>query len=486
MTDTDARRPVSPEQQAINDLVAKKVAGRPGPSYREILQSDGYPVPEYLDLSWQDLGNENIPIERYLSPEWAKLERDRLWRRVWQMACREEDIPKPGDHIIYTIVEDSFLITRTRDGSIKALQNTCLHRGRLLRTRDGRVPEFRCPFHGLTWDLDGELKDLPCEWDFQHLDKAKLSLPQAKVDTWGGYVFINMDPHCAPLEEHLEVLPEHFKITGYESRVKTAHVAQVMPCNWKVAQEAFMEAWHLLQTHPQSAPSAGDITTQVDLYGDNVARTLTPVGVASPGLRDLDEQDIYDNYVEGRSFYEERLGVQDTKDFKKQDMDTTLPPGMTARQKITEELRRNIGTTLNADFSDTPPYFLLDALEYFVFPNFFPWSQAQTNQVYRFRPNGLDPDSCIAEVMFLTPVPEGAERPKPAKVHWLQPGEDWADAKDLGRLSSTINQDTLNVPEIQKGLKALARTQDSIPLASYQESRIRHFHHTLTKWIDKD
>ena len=483
---SDIRDARSPEQQAIDDLVARKTAGRPGPSYREILESDGYPVPEYLELSWQDLGNENIPIERYISPEWAKLEVEKVWRRVWQMACREEDIPNPGDHIIYQIVNDSFLITRTRDGSIKALQNACLHRGRLLRTRDGRVPEFRCPFHGLTWDLDGALKDLPSEWDFAHLDKTKMCLPEAKVGTWGGYVFINMDPGCASLEEHLEILPEHFKIAAYERRVKTAHVAQISPCNWKVAQEAFMEAWHLTQTHPQSAPSAGDVNSQVDIYGENVDRLVSAVGVASPNLSGLDEQDIYDNFIEGRTFYEERLGVQGTKDIKRGDVDSHLPDGMTARQKITGEVRRTIGAALNADLSDTPPYHLFDSLLYGVFPNFFPWSQAQTNQVYRFRPNGLDPDSCIMEVMFLTPVPEGAERPKPAKIRWLEPGEDWVDAKDLGRLSSIINQDTLNLPEIQKGLKVLSRTQDSIPLASYQESRIRHFHHTLTKWMEKD
>ena len=59
-------------------------------------------------------------------------------------------------------------------------------------------------------------------------------------------------------------------------------------------------------------------------------------------------------------------------------------------------------------------------------------------------------------------------------------------ALPLGRLSAIINQDTMNIPAIQKGLKVLSRTQDSIPLASYQESRIRHFHHTLTKWMEKD
>jgi len=485
MTEIEARA-VTPEQKAIDELVARKVAGRPGPSYRDILEADGYPVPEFLDLSWQDLGDENVPIERYLSVEFAQLEVETLWRRVWQMVCREEDIPKPGDHVVYDIVDDSFLITRAKDGSIKALQNACLHRGRRLRGRDGRVPEFRCPFHGLTWTLEGDLSDLPSEWDFEHLDKTKMCLPQAKVGTWGGYVFINMDPDCESLEEHLGVVPDHFKEIAYENRVKTAHVAQVVPCNWKVAQEAFMEAWHLTQTHPQAAPSAGDVTTQIDLYGDHVSRTLTPVGVASPNLLGLEEQDIYENYLDGRTFYQERLGATGTKDLQKGQADANLPAGMSARGKITEEIRRTVGPALNEDLSDVPPYLLVDALEYFVFPNFFPWVQAQTNQVYRFRPNGLDPDSSIMEIMYLTPIPEGVERPKPAKVRWLEPGEDWADVSDLGRLASIVNQDTLNIPEVQKGLKVLARTQDSIPMASYQESRIRHFHHTLTKWIEKD
>jgi len=338
----------------------------------------------------------------------------------------------------------------------------------------------------LTWTLEGDLSDLPSEWDFEHLDKTKMCLPQAKVGTWGGYVFINMDPDCESLEEHLGVVPDHFKEIAYENRVKTAHVAQVVPCNWKVAQEAFMEAWHLTQTHPQAAPSAGDVTTQIDLYGDHVSRTLTPVGVASPNLLGLEEQDIYENYLDGRTFYQERLGATGTKDLQKGQADANLPAGMSARGKITEEIRRTVGPALNEDLSDVPPYLLVDALEYFVFPNFFPWVQAQTNQVYRFRPNGLDPDSSIMEIMYLTPIPEGVERPKPAKVRWLEPGEDWADVSDLGRLASIVNQDTLNIPEVQKGLKVLARTQDSIPMASYQESRIRHFHHTLTKWIEKD
>jgi nitrite reductase/ring-hydroxylating ferredoxin subunit len=478
-----ADRKGTPTPDEMEALVAAVTKNRPGPSYQDVLAGDGGAIPEYLRPSWRDLGNDDIPIERYLSPEFAKVEVEKLWRRVWQMVCREEEIPEPGDHIVYKIVNDSFIIVRNADGTIKALQNACLHRGRTLRTRDGRVPEFRCPFHGLTWDLNGGLKDLPCAWDFEHVDKEKFSLPEAKVGTWGGWVFINMDPDCESLESHLAPVPEHFKRASYETRYKSAHVAQVMACNWKVALEAFIEAWHLTQTHPQSAPSAGDITTQYDLFGDNVSRTLTPVGVASPSLDGLDEQDIYDNYLLGRTFYEERLGVAGSKDLKRSAVDEELPEGATAREVIVETIRTSIGPAMGMDLTQTPAYELIDALEYFVFPNFFPWDQAQTNQVYRFRPNGEDPDSCIAEVMYLTPVPDGQERPKPAPIHWLKPEDDWLEAPELGRLTSTINQDRVNLPHIQTGLKTLARTKPGITLATYQESRIRQFHHTLMKWI---
>lgn len=482
---TDVQHTGTPAtQEKTEALVVAVTKNRPGPSYQDILARDGQPIPDYLRPSWRDMGNADIPVERYLSREFAQLETERIWRRVWQMACREEEIPEPGDHIVYTVVNDSFIIVRNKDGSIKALQNACLHRGRALRTKDGRVPEFRCPFHGLTWDLNGGLKDLPCEWDFQHVDKRKFSLPEAKVETWGGWVFINMDPDCEPLAAHLAPVPDHFKQASYETRYKSAHVAQVIACNWKVALEAFIESWHLTQTHPQSAPSAGDIATQYDLYGDNVSRTLTPVGVASASLPGLDEQDIYDNYLRGRTFYEERLGVTGTKDLKRDDVEEELPEGVTAREAIVRSFRDTIGPATGLDLSQTPAFRLIDALEYFVFPNFFPWDQAQTNQVYRFRPNGEDPDSCITEVMYLTPVPEGQERPKPAPVHWLKPEDDWTAAPELGRLISIINQDRANLPHVQTGLKTLARTKKGVTLATYQESRIRQFHETLTKWIE--
>ena len=471
-------------QDDVEALIARKVAGRSGKTYQDVVREDGDDLPDFLKPAWMDLGDEDIPIERYTSKEFLQLEVEHVWRKAWQMVCREEEIPNPGDHIVYDIVNDSFIITRTEDGSIKALQNACLHRGRRLRTKDGTVPEIRCTYHGWTYKLDGELKKLPCnDWDFKHVDPERFALPEAKVDTWGGFVFINMDPDCESLGEFLGPIPEHFKHAAYESRYKSAHVAQVVSCNWKVGLEAFIEAYHLPATHPQVAPTIQDYMSQADLFEGNASRLLSARGVSSSTLGEMEEEDIYESYMETRTFYEERLGTS-SRDVSR-DSAGSLPEGVTARQRIVETIRTDLAPRLGLDLTGVPAYQLADSIQYFVFPNFFPWDSAVSNSGYRFRPNGDDPDSCIMEIFYLTPVPEGQPRPAPAKIHWLERDGDWLGAPELGNLSAIVNQDRINMPEVQRGLKTLQRTKKGITISSYQESRIRHFHDRLMHYISE-
>ena len=133
-----------------------------------------------------------------------------------------------------------------------------LHRGRQLREHPGPVTELRCPFHGYAWNLDGSLKHVPCQWDFPQVVPEEFRLPEVKVGTWGGFVFINMDPNAEPLDSFLGDLPKHFERWPLEKRFKQAHVARVLPTNWKTVQEAFMEAYHVVATHPQLLPGIGD------------------------------------------------------------------------------------------------------------------------------------------------------------------------------------------------------------------------------------
>ena len=116
---------------------------------------------------------------------------------------REERIPNVGDTEIYEINDVSIIIVRVAPDTIKGYYNACLHMGRNLVDRPCKVSEFRCPYHGFTWHTNGKLKHIPGMWDFPQIEARKFKLPEVKVATWGGFVFINMDSDCEPLETYL-------------------------------------------------------------------------------------------------------------------------------------------------------------------------------------------------------------------------------------------------------------------------------------------
>src|ERR1019366_8665982 len=96
------------------------------------------------------------------------------------------------------------IVTRQPDGSLKAFQNVCLHRGRKLVTAGGCKQQFRCPYHGFTWNTDGSFKENPFGWDFPQIDPNNFSLPEIRLETWGGFVFISFDKDVRPLLELLD------------------------------------------------------------------------------------------------------------------------------------------------------------------------------------------------------------------------------------------------------------------------------------------
>ena len=185
------------------------------------------------------------------------------------MACHEDDIPDVGDYLVYELAHLSYLVVRVAEDEFKAYHNACLHRGRLLRQEDGKkARDLRCAFHGWTWNLDGSLKEIPCQWDFPYVNPDEQSLPEVKAARWGGFVFINPDPDAEPFEEFVGDLESHFTLLPYEKRYKEAHVAKVLRCNWKVAQEAFMEAYHVVATHPQILAGICDANSKYDVFGN--------------------------------------------------------------------------------------------------------------------------------------------------------------------------------------------------------------------------
>jgi phenylpropionate dioxygenase-like ring-hydroxylating dioxygenase large terminal subunit len=462
----------------------KDYAKSPGESVQSVFARDVRPPPSaYRETSYRFLGDKDIPIERYISPEWHVLEVERVWRKTWQVACRIEEIPNAGDYFVYDIVDDSVLIVRTSTGDIKAFINACLHRGNMLCLEHGNAKQLRCPFHGFTWSLEGVLRFIPGQWDFPHIDRVKFHLPEVKVGTWGGFVFVNLDPAAPPLRDYLEILPDHLEGKNFENRYKAIHVSQIVPCNWKVVQEAFIEGYHVAETHfgkdddgkvlatDPIASFSHDTATQYDIWPEqsrHINRLMQVGGIPSQYIAHhiKSEQEIVDRML--------RRVPEATR--------PKVKHGESARAVIAEFNRKALGQLYRADLSQLSDGEVMDQNQYNIFPNFTLWPAANSPLCYRFRPFGNDPNKAIFEVWFLYPKPEYGDAAKVGYERRLAEGEKWANATELGGYGPIIDQDMPNLARLQKGLRATKKT--GVTLANYQEVRIRHFHQTLEEYID--
>ena len=449
----------------------------PGISWTELMASDSRPAPTCLtEEHYEYLGSAPLDASRYTSEDFARLEREKMWPHVWQFAARDEDLPEVGDYVVFENAGRSFLITRQDDGSVKALHNVCLHRGRKLRTEDGTADTITCPFHGFAWNKDGSFAGMPCRWDFPHLKNGDMALPQAEVGSWGGYIFVREEADGPTLEEYLDPLPDHFKRWRHEECTTVVWVGKEVAANWKVTSEAFMEAWHTVVTHPQLLPFTGDCNSAYWFWGDNVNANLVPFGILSPHVDPAGktEQWIVDEFIKfnGRS--------SDNYDPSADPYAVEVPEGQSARAALGAALRKSYTEQSGYDHEQATDAELLDALVYNVFPNFAPWGGFMPNIVYRWRP-GKTVDTCLMEVRVLARSKKGEAIPRGVPMHFLRLDQPWTDAPELGGLGDVLDQDMANLPFVQDGLHC-SKT-GKIQLADYQEIRIRQFHRTMDKYV---
>ena len=445
----------------------------PGLTVQDVLANDSRAVPQYLlDQSYEFLGDENIPVERYIAPEFLQREFEHMWTRTWQWACREEHLPEPGDYLVYDIGPLSVIVVRTETMAIKAYRNACMHRGTKLKPSfsDGHGAAITCPYHGWTWNLDGTLKHFPCEWDFPHVDPSRHGLGEVRVGLWGGFVFINLDPQAIALEDYLAPLPSHLSGDVFANRYVAAHVQKELNCNWKIASEAFLEAYHVMETHPQLMRTNGDANTQYDCYGDHVSRLINVAGSPSAFLTEpVSEQEILDSFLMGdRSDADARLLV---------------PEGETARQVMAQHLRDAVAGMGGPDLSAVCDSEIVDSIAYFVFPNQQFFSGVAFPIVYRFRPDGMRHDKSIFDLLILKNRPNDGTPWQTARAWRVRSEESFAVVPGLDPYVADIyDQDTGNMEAAQQGAHSLAR--GSVTLANYQEIRIRHMHRTLMRYLD--
>lgn len=441
----------------------------PAISYDEILDLDSLPVPDSLrECDTPFIPSGTIPVGNYLDPAYFADEVKYLWPRVWQVVCREEEIPNSADFVLYENVGMSLIISRQADGSIKALHNSCLHRGRRLVTEQGCKARFTCPYHGLSWKNDGTSHANPLAFDFPQWTDGTPPLPEARVERWGGWVFINCDPDAPGLDSVLGAMVGHFERWEPEKRYIALHVRKVVPCNWKLTAEAFMESHHAPTTHPQILPYMTDVNSQYDAVTDDVTRQFSAQLIPSPFAgRHYEEEEIVSTM----------LGVGSRLKASVGDAAMAIPEGSTARQHVSQIMRGILNAEDGYDYDGFADAEMVDALLYNVFPHLSFWGGAMPSLNYVWRPNGLDPASSIMDVYMLRRSPESG-RPAPAKRVDVQIDQSFTEASEWSGMSpglaKILDQDMTNLPEVQAGLMASA--SGVVEFSAYTEMRLRHLH----------
>jgi phenylpropionate dioxygenase-like ring-hydroxylating dioxygenase large terminal subunit len=220
-----------------------------------------------------------------------RLELERIFARSWNFMCHESQIPNPGDYFINYIGEDQVIAARDETGKVNVLLNTCRHRGNALcRAEQGRAKSFVCSYHGWNYALDGKLIGVPGQKNYYHdvLDRSRLGLVKARVESYLGFYFATMAEDAPPL---LDVLGEVGRIgiamiCAYgDVEVVDGIQKNVIDCNWKIAVDNLFDWYHVAYSHA-SAASAGILNVAQILHPNNQMVMLGEYGqaISGPGI----------------------------------------------------------------------------------------------------------------------------------------------------------------------------------------------------------
>ncbi|WP_314174804.1 Rieske 2Fe-2S domain-containing protein [Streptomyces winkii] len=212
-----------------------------------------------LATLFADVRRGMIPAHIYNDEEIFRLERERLFSRAWVFVGHESEIPQPGDYVVRRVLEDSFIVSRGEDGTVRALFNMCLHRGmQVCRAEMGNASHFRCPYHGWSYRNDGRLVGLPFHRDAYGGEagfrrKGQTLLPAPSLGTYNGLIFVSLDPEAPPLREYLGDFAFYL---DYYTRQSESGIELRGPqrwrikANWKIGAENFAgDMYHTPHTH---------------------------------------------------------------------------------------------------------------------------------------------------------------------------------------------------------------------------------------------
>jgi choline monooxygenase len=218
-----------------------------------------------------------LPYAQYTDRSTLEREQEAIFERSWLYVTHTGALQRPGDYVTARVGKVPLVLTRDEHGDLHALRNVCCHRGaEAVPAGCGNAKALQCQYHGWTYKLDGRLLGAPRSGTEPGFDKADFALARTRIDTYGPFVFVNLDLGAEPLRDALEGIPALVDDTGVElDKLRFGERREyLVEANWKVVVENYLECYHCPVAHPSFADVIDLNTYTIETFG----RTSTQIG----------------------------------------------------------------------------------------------------------------------------------------------------------------------------------------------------------------
>ncbi|HEY2708559.1 MAG TPA: aromatic ring-hydroxylating dioxygenase subunit alpha [Caulobacteraceae bacterium] len=222
---------------------------------------------------------ESLPAWLYTDPAFFELERQRLFRRSWQIVCHLNDVPAPGDYQAFDFLDERVVTLRGDGGAVRSFHNVCRHRAS--RIADGTSGNcghrLVCPYHAWSYGLDGRLAAIPRWQGFDGIDTSDLGLKPVEQEIWNGFVFVRFEPGGPSVAEMMSPYAAEIEPYGFETlQPRGKVVLRPRPVNWKNIADNYADGLHIPVAHPGLARLfAGTYALEAQPWVDKMSGIIT-------------------------------------------------------------------------------------------------------------------------------------------------------------------------------------------------------------------
>ena len=214
-----------------------------------------------IDVDQQIESAHTLASRFYTDPAILELEKDKIFRRTWQLvgtldhSCGElhgikKTISNPESYFTADVAGEPLLVVRDKQGTLRAFSNVCRHRAGPIALGSGCKNVMRCQYHGWTYTLDGRLIGTPDVEGVEFFDRSTMGMVPVRLETWEKFIFVNFDSAAPPLSSFLGEIPAQargFQFAGLQSTERRDYL---IDCNWKVYVDNYLEGYHIPIAHP--------------------------------------------------------------------------------------------------------------------------------------------------------------------------------------------------------------------------------------------